>query len=417
MADGGDQGQSDEGRRRREEQRERLRGQLDLIQEKLGRDNVDADKGGNEDLADARYLCRRQAILIRDEDLDRVNRIVPGEVQDSLINGVTLFAPSGRRGLDVLREIDNELGVGVGTPDHVLYVTPASACPATEPEETGTREPDPGLATDVRCDGAGALVSVVDTGWIEGADTAHAWLAGVSGDTEDIDSASIHEYAGHGTFVAGVLRCMAPQAEVRVEGFLPRAGAIFESEIVKQLDQALNLAPDIISLSAGTNTRNNDALLGFQRFWENRLRHCGGTVLVAAAGNDGNRGPFWPAAFPWAVGVGATARDGKRATFSNYGSWVDVYALGEGVVNAFATGTYTCKEPPHKGDIRRFDGMARWSGTSFSTPLVAGLIAARMSATGQSGQQAADALLGIGQRNAVKGVGAFLEPGMACADL
>jgi len=408
----------------------RLETQIRLIVEGLRRSepprevDVEPPEWRERDTVD--YLYQRDAILIRDEDLDRVlPLLVNPVVLDSLINGLTLLTFQGvrvdgeeRRGLtvpQVLAVLDETVGVGVMTPNHVVSITPgATYCPATEPEETSATEPDPGVCPGQQ-DGTGVLATVVDTGLVPEAPDRHAWLAGVDGVEDPIPAnREIPPYAGHGTFIAGVLRCMAPASAVFVERVFKQGGALLESDLVKALDKALDRTPDIISLSAGTRTRSNLPLLSFEAFWERRLRHYKGVVLVAAAGNEGDRGPFWPAAFPWTVSVGALAANWRsRASFSNHGGWVDVYAPGEGLVNAYAEGTFVCQERPHKGEKRTFHDMARWSGTSFSTPLVAGLIAARMSRTGENGRQAAEALLARAHAQALPGVGAVLLP---CAD-
>lgn len=364
------------------------------------------------------FLYQRHVILVRDAYIDRVGPVVGGGATlDGLIDGVTLYSLEGADIFEVipaLEKIDRELGVGVAAPNHVLWVTVGAVCPATEPEMVSVGAgPDPGVCPDRH--GSGVRLYVPDTGLLADG-PLHPWLAGVTGDPDPLSvlpagaGPQIPPYTGHGTFVAGVARCMAPLCDAHVTSLLHYAGAQLESEIVKQLDEALNRSPDVISLSAGGTSRRDLPPLGFEALWQ-RYRHYKGVLLVAAASNNGDRRPFWPAAFPQVVSVGALASDWRsRASFSDYGGWVDVYAPGEGLVNAYATGTYLCHEPPHVGESREFYGMARWSGTSFSTPLVSGLIAARMSRTGEKSRQAADALLGFARAQAVPGVGPVLYP-------
>ncbi|MBU0518771.1 S8 family peptidase, partial [bacterium] len=84
--------------------------------------------------------------------------------------------------------------------------------------------------------------------------------------------------------------------------------------------------------------------------WDN------GVVIFAAGGSDGGITPIYPAAYDHVVGVGSTDQSDHLVPFTNYGSWIDLYAPGINLLLTTHNNSY-----------------AYWSGTSFSCPLAAGL--------------------------------------------
>ncbi len=84
--------------------------------------------------------------------------------------------------------------------------------------------------------------------------------------------------------------------------------------------------------------------------------HSMGVTIVAAAGNDNTASPHYPSAYPNVIAVAASARNGIKADFSNYGTWVDVIAPGTNILSTVPGGNYT-----------------QLDGTSMASPIVCGL--------------------------------------------
>ncbi|GLY00508.1 S8 family serine peptidase [Actinoplanes sp. NBRC 101535] len=355
-----------------------------------------------------------------------------GDVPRSTIDVLHLILHGTDREGRRVRLAATPLGDGAASVNHLLHLTHGSGdaghCPYSEPVPVAPGTPLwPAPESDPEA-GAGVRVVVVDTALDEATRDATPWMTGVTGieDPAAADRAAAAlrndptgarddlRYRGHGTFIAGLVRTVAPAATVVVRTLFFHRGAALETEVVDTLRTVLaEDHPDVICLSSGTYTFDDNGLLGLAAFNESRLRHHKGVVLVAAAGNDASHGPFWPAAAPFAVAAGALdATLDQRAVFSNHGGWVDVYAPGTDVINAYPSGPYVYQErQPGEGPMSVvFTGLASWSGTSFATPIVAGLVAARMSQTGENGRTAAGALIRIGQQRAIPGVGAVLIP-------
>jgi subtilisin family serine protease len=183
---------------------------------------------------------------------------------------------------------------------------------------------------------------------------------------------------GHGTMTSGLVHLVAPKAKILPLKAFSSDGTGYLSNIVAALYYAVQHHANVVNMSF--DLTSSSPSLNQAVSYANKA----GIVLVAAAGNENTSAAVYPAALnSYVVGIASTTDWDSRSSFSNYGA-TDVWiaAPGENIISTYPRGTY-----------------ASASGTSFSSPIVAGTVSLMLSAKQQpvNQSQAAKAL-----SNAVK---------------
>ena len=170
------------------------------------------------------------------------------------------------------REIKG-LGAGAASVHHLIHLThtekgDVGACPGNEPEPVPPGKERFPRSTKDKFAGTGVRVVVLDTALDEKTRDKTPWMKGVTAikrPNPKAQSPVFDRYAGHGTFIAGVIKTIAPAAEVLVRPIFERCGAAMEKELVEELHKILiEDHPDIISMSAGTYTYEDNGLLALE---------------------------------------------------------------------------------------------------------------------------------------------------------
>jgi hypothetical protein len=156
---------------------------------------------------------------------------------------------------------------------------------------------------------------------------------------------------GHGTMTTGLVHLVAPTAKILPLKAFSANGTGYLSNIIAALYYATANNANIVNMSFDVPSQSQafNAAVSYA--------NSQGLVLVSAAGNESTSSPVYPAAYnPLVMGIASTSDYDTLSSFSNYGDidcWIA--APGEYVISTFPGGTFAAS-----------------SGTSFSSPLVAG---------------------------------------------
>lgn len=210
--------------------------------------------------------------------------------------------------------------------------------------------------------GAGVVVAVIDTG----VDPTHTALAGriapggihfrgaaLPPDADTMDAPG-GEMSGHGTHVAGIIAHVAPEAMILPIRALDPDGFTDSFRVAAAMYYALDSGAAVINMSLGS-TYKPEAV---EEATAEAIAR--GVIVVAAAGNMNRQQPEEYPAFieEGVLSVGAVDVNDVRAPFSNYGPELMISAPGSRIYG------------PIPGEM-----YAQWDGTSFATPMVAGVAA------------------------------------------
>ena len=276
------------------------------------------------------------------------------------------------------------------------------------------------------------LVAVIDTG-IAQLQHGDGWLAQVPrfvGSVDPLDAfpaspsppapgspplASGNGYldfaAGHGTFVAGLIQSVEPEARIRAYAALDSDGFGSELAVACAMIQAYKDGARIINMSLGVRTVDGTPPFAIQAALDAIAALSAGgdpPVFVAAAGNFGDDVRVYPAASAGVISVAALDADGDPAAWSSRGDWVRFSTVGEGVVAPYVAGI---REPDFGGATFPFPGWAMWTGTSFAAPQIAGALARICRTDGVTASEAVTRLAGTAAADPEFGVELRLLPG------
>ena len=244
------------------------------------------------------------------------------------------------------------------------------------------------LAWDITQGSTNVLVAVLDTGLANLPEFTGRTVPGYNfayGDSDTTDD------NGHGTAVTSVLCASANnglvgagvdwQCRVMPVKVLDDWNTGYYSWWAQGIDFAVSNGCKIINLSAGGPSFSRT----LERAITNAIAHD--VIFVTAAGNDGTTDIGFPGYLDACITVGATDRNDHRADFSDYGPELDLFAPGVDIATLGITG-----------------GLELVSGTSFSTPMVAGVCALLAAVRPTLTQAEAHLLLSAGADDQVGGV-------------
>ena len=153
--------------------------------------------------------------------------------------------------------------------------------------------------------------------------------------------------AGHGTFAAGIVRQVDPDARIRVYRALDTDGVASEVDVADALMRAADDGAHVINLSLGMLAVDDlNPCPALTAAVAEVLGRVDPPAIVASAGNDGGTHRMYPAALNGVVSVAGlqAVQDPQSTTppagaaWSTHGSWVVCSAVGEGIVSTFVKG-------------------------------------------------------------------------------